>query len=325
MTKRKTHAEFCEQIKSLVGNEYNVLGSYIGKDKPVLMKHNKCAYEWDVQPNNFLLRGSRCPKCAGLVKKTTKQFKQEVFDLVGDEYKVLGEYIGAHSDIKLIHNISVCGHEFDTTPNKFVTKNNRCPKCFGTPKLTQEEFENRVKELVDNEYLVIGKYIDTDEKVQMKHNTENCNYQYPVRAGNFLYGKARCPKCRNKSKGEIEIRSILDELNINYVSQYKLNGCKNKYLLRFDFAIFKDNKLYCLIEFDGRQHFEPVIFGNQSYQDSIENFELTKENDNIKNAYCNNNNIKLLRISYKNMMNIRSVLFEKIITPLGGGEMMWKG
>lgn len=321
MSRKRTHEEFCEQVFILVKDEYQVIGKYINKDTLLLMKHEKCNHEWYVNPNNFL-RGSRCPKCSGLIKKTDYQFKQEIFELVDQEYIVLSKYKNAQSEIKFKHN--VCGHEFKTTPNKFLTKGNRCPKCFGFPKLTQEEFENRVKELVGNEYLVVGKYTNTDNDVLLKHNIDECGYTYQVRAGNFLYRESRCPKCRNTSKGEIHISNILDDFKIKYIPQYKLNGCKNKKSLRFDFAIFKDDELYCLIEFDGRQHFEPVIFGNQTYLDSIENFKATKENDYIKNKYCENNNIRLLRIPYKDMKSIRSILLEKVIFPLGGGEMIWK-
>lgn len=48
-----------------------------------------------------------------------------------------------------------------------------------------------------------------------------------------------------------------------------------------------------LIEYDGIQHFQPVeIFsGNKNY-------EQTLKNDQIKNQYCKDNNIRLIRIRY---------------------------
>ena len=33
--------------------------------------------------------------------KDTEYFKREVYDLVGDEYEVLGEYVNTHTKIKL--------------------------------------------------------------------------------------------------------------------------------------------------------------------------------------------------------------------------------
>ena len=98
-----------------------------------------------------------------------------------------------------------------------------------------------------------------------------------------------------KSHGEIFIENFLQKNNIQYKTEYTfkdlINEKNNK--LRFDFAIIKNNKIFCLIEFDGKQHFEPVLhFGGQ------EEFEKRQKYDNLKNQYCQNNNILLLRIKY---------------------------
>jgi hypothetical protein len=37
-------------------------------------------------------------------KRTTEEFKEEVKKLTGDEYIVIGEYIGTNSKIKIQHN-----------------------------------------------------------------------------------------------------------------------------------------------------------------------------------------------------------------------------
>jgi len=62
-------------------------------------------------------------------KKTTEEFKQEVFNIVGSEYTVLGKYITCHIKILIRHN--KCGHEYKVKPDNFLRKNlpNRCPKC----------------------------------------------------------------------------------------------------------------------------------------------------------------------------------------------------
>ena len=67
---------------------------------------------------------------------------------------------------------------------------------------------------------------------------------------------------------------------------------KDKKPLRFDFAIFKENNLLFLLEYDGIQHFNTSM---DWYNDSLE--ELVKR-DELKNKYCLTNNIKLIRIRY---------------------------
>ena len=99
--------------------------------------------------------------------------------------------------------------------------------------------------------------------------------------------------CRTKSSKEQYIKSILEVNNIDFVEQYRIPSCKDKYTLPFDFAIFKDDKLICLIEYDGKQHFEPIkIFGGES------GFNDTTHRDSIKNDFCKNNNLTLLRLPY---------------------------
>lgn len=92
-----------------------------------------------------------------------------------------------------------------------------------------------------------------------------------------------------QSKGEYSIAKILSEHKISFEKEYVFSDLKRRYVLRFDFALFKDNKLVCLIEFDGEQHFNPKNF--------FYNPEVI-ENDQKKTNYCLINNIKLYRICY---------------------------
>jgi len=57
----------------------------------------------------------------------------------------------------------------------------------------------------------------------------------------------------------------------------------------FDFYLLESN---CLVELDGIQHHEPVQrFGG------VDRFEMQKKLDEIKNNYCLENNIRLVRLS----------------------------
>ena len=81
---------------------------------------------------------------------------------------------------------------------------------------------------------------------------------------------------------ELKIQNILNELNIKYQKQYSftnLTGEKDK--LRFDFAIFKNDELYALIEYQGEQHYQSEdFFGGE------EKFLQVKEYDKKKRDYC---------------------------------------
>lgn len=74
-----------------------------------------------------------------------------------------------------------------------------------------------------------------------------------MRNNNLKSGGSQSCGCIS-SRGERIIAQILRENNINFSTQYMfkdLIGINGGYL-KFDFAIFKDNQLYELIEFDGR-------------------------------------------------------------------------
>ena len=99
-----------------------------------------------------------------------------------------------------------------------------------------------------------------------------------------------CPICKI-SNGEIIIRDILIKNDILIKEQKYFKDCIYKKYLFFDFYLPEYN---ICIEYDGEQHFKSVeYFGGEK------TFEENKIRDNIKNEYCKNNNIHLIRISYK--------------------------
>jgi len=112
----------------------------------------------------------------------------------------------------------------------------------------------------------------------------------------------QCPFCAS-SKGEKEIKDWLDKNNIDYKREYKIDGCKNKKRLPFDFAIIKGRKLFGLIEYQGRQHYEPI-----EYFGGLKSLLLVQKNDKIKETYCNEHKIPFLSIHFKEFDQINNKL-----------------
>jgi hypothetical protein len=128
-------------------------------------------------------------------------------------------------------------------------------------------------------------------------------YELPAKVNN---GHTTSCGCRVQSFGESFIKAILEEIGTEFIPQYSFPDCKHINVLHFDFAIIKNNYVLGLIEYDGRQHFEPVdFFGRQ------EGFERTQKRDQIKNQYCKLNNIPLLRFKYTlSLSEIREELYK---------------
>ena len=134
-------------------------------------------------------------------------------------------------------------------------------------------------------------------------------YDLPAR---ILNGHVRSCGCLKKSSNEMFISNYLNELNVEYEEQYTFNDCKSdkEYSLYFDFAIFKNDKLLCLIEYDGSQHYiENELFGG------AEAFRETKKRDRIKDEYCQLNNITLYRFPYTMTNNEIREKITKIVNP----------
>lgn len=120
-----------------------------------------------------------------------------------------------------------------------------------------------------------------------------------VASGNLMKsGLVKSCGCVKESNLESITKKVLSKLKCNYVEQYSFPDLfgKNGGLLKFDFAIFDTNdKLLCLVECQGEQHYRVVnYFGGE------EGFTYRCFNDNQKRNYCKEHGYPLLEISYKN-------------------------
>jgi hypothetical protein len=115
----------------------------------------------------------------------------------------------------------------------------------------------------------------------------------------------RCPVCSGKiSTGEFIVKHVLKKYHINFIQQKTFDDCKDKKPLPFDFYLPSYNMM---IEYDGKQHYEPIeYFGGK------ESFDYTVRHDAIKNEYCKDNNIDILRIPYWDEENIESIIIKKL-------------
>jgi len=119
-----------------------------------------------------------------------------------------------------------------------------------------------------------------------------CGNTIIVKGDYLRNGDTKSCGCLN-SQNESLIANLLDNNNILYIKQFWFKDLKsiNKDYLFFDFAILdSNNNLLYLIEYDGIQHFQKGHFKDT--------FFTTRKNDLLKNQYCFNNNIPLIRIPY---------------------------
>ena len=159
--------------------------------------------------------------------------------------------------------------------------------------------------------------------------SENCNLQTHIHTVHLKLKNFHCPNCEYKcssngnlqrhikictgeltcSAGEYKILKLLKKLNyeknVDFLHDSSYWNVKDKKLLRWDFVINHTGDNPKALEYDGEQHFKPVNFGGI---DGTENFIAIQRRDKIKNDYCKENNIPILRISYLDIDNIETLI-----------------
>lgn len=295
--KRKTDLEFKQQLMEKFGEKTIALEEYETDKTKIKFRCNVCNKDFISTPN-AIFNSMGCPHCAEMsrrkkrLKYSDKEFRDEVKRLTGEEYSLLSEYKTLETKVFMKHN--KCGHEYFVRPVKFIN-GQRCPNCRGkriakSKRKSQEDFEKQVMTMFQEEYTVVGEYKNAVTKIKIKHN--KCGNLWDVAAGSFLLGHG-CPRC-NSSKGEKIIEQYLKEQGIDYIPQYVFKDCRNILPLKFDFAVFENDKINFLIEYQGEQHYKPVdCFGGEH------EFKKVVARDVIKQKYCKEKGLDLFLISYQ--------------------------
>ena len=132
---------------------------------------------------------------------------------------------------------------------------------------------------------------------------KHCGNIFTTQGSHIRNGAIKSCGCVH-SQNEQQITKLLLENNINFATQYTFSDLKglNGGRLRFDFAIFKDNKLSHLIEYNGAQHY---ICPQGEWAKS---FEQLQAHDKLKQEYCKKNNIRLITIKYNQTYNLKDLL-----------------
>lgn len=298
----KTHEKYVDELKEKLPHIV-AIEKYVDKSTHIMHYCTKHDMYWSATPDN-VLHSNGCPLCrnetiGNKLKKTHQQYIEELKQY-NHNIEVIGEYVGANTQI--LHRCKIDGYEWFATPANILFGCG-CPKC-KTRKLSNmfsKSHAEYVRELsvVNSNLEVLGEYINA--KIPILHRCKIDGYEWEAAPSNILSGQG-CPKCQT-SKGEKQIHQWLENNNITYVYQKTFTDCKDKKELPFDFYLPRYN---LCIEFDGRQHFEPVDFSGKGQDWALEQFLITQKHDEMKNQYCNDNNIRLLRIPY--YKNIESEL-----------------
>ena len=277
----------------------------------------ECGNEFETTFYKFRSRNKRqCNSCGRLIlsekqKLTYEEVKKFIEEDSQSGCKLLSkEYKTAHQKLNIQCS---CGKTYKTKWNHFKNSNQRqCPDC-GTELRTQARrlpIEEVLGYINSKGCELLSPYENLSSKIKIKCN---CGQVYETSYGLFRdLGYDKCKHCREENKvishGETKIRNWLVDKNIKFKEEVTFDDLKLSNSLRFDFGILNSqNKIKLIIEYDGKQHFGIGNFTDNT-EEMIMQYQSTIQNDSMKNEYCFNNGIPLLRIPYNKYKYIEEIL-----------------
>ena len=155
-----------------------------------------------------------------------------------------------------------------------------------------------------NPYVKILSTSYKNNETPMKCKCTVCGHIWFAKWSKLSIGRG-CKNC-NTTIPERMVMNFLNENNVKYVREFIFEDLKgDSSFLRYDFAIFENDSLLYLIEYDGEFHYKKF------YEE--QNLDRQQKYDKLKNEYCIKNNIPLIRIPYWERDNISEILTDIFI------------
>lgn len=236
-------------------------------------------------------------------KITTEEFSHRLYQIYGNQFDVLSEYVSNNTKIKLKCNR--CGNIIYKAPVKMTGRAKEgCYICSGKNRYKDRNYlQKEVDKKYPDQFIILGEYTTSKTPILVKRIT--CSHVYYISPDNLLRGKG-CPKCSIRQSSYMDIvESYLSNHMITYIKEARFPDCKNIRTLPFDYYLPDYNMC---IEVDGEFH-----FNNNSKDLNLQsNYHEVSKRDNIKTAYCINNNIRLLRLPYYDKDIFTSILNQEL-------------
>lgn len=240
----------------------------------------------------------------------TKRTKYEPGELIGPRKMELLEVtkITSYGHKYALFKCPDCGQPFEA--KVYPVKNGdilRCKNC--RTKERSGSKNHNYKDLTGKKYgkLTVEEdagFIYVGIKNPIKRRVWKCQCDcgnYTIKTTNVLERGlvSSCGLCELYSNGEYKIESLLVKNHILYEKQKRFETCKDKRTLPFDFYLPEYN---CLIEYDGTSHYTANKYGSWNTEEKL---KITQSHDSIKNNWCHENKITLIRIPYTHYKELK--------------------
>lgn len=248
--------------------------------------------EFEQRPANHT-RGFGCSKCGSVSSSRLRRIPVDAWiaqmrELHGDRYdysKVT--QIRSKNKVPIICRMH---GEFLQTPQSHAIGSD-CPKCTNRYTMTTEEWVQWAQAVHGDRFgYAEVVYVGGATKVKIECPVHGLFLKSPNK---HILDREGCPRCV-ESKGEAEVARVLDELGIEYITQWWHISCSYRRPLIFDFFL---PAYGVLIEFDGRQHFTPVRWTKDvTVKRAKIDFVRVQHRDRVKTLWASANGYRLLRL-----------------------------
>lgn len=284
-----------QKLINEIGNKYGLLTPIeLTKDK-----NNRTAWLCKCDCGNTkIVRGSDLRQghitSCGYGCPLRKQRSGVFLDETGHHYGRLTVLYENGRDIRgkvIWHCKCECGNECDVRGNDLRGNKQLSCGCYNRQIASDRMF----KDETGNRYgkLTVISLITRHPRAVWKCQCD-CGSIVEVKGIDLRIGDVRSCGCTRSFKEE-EIARLLTKYHINFKREYTFSDLRGKQKpLRFDFAIFDNNQLKGLIEYNGIQHYDITKGWNND-------FEQQQLYDTLKKQYTQKNNIPLLILNHTNI------------------------
>ena len=197
------------------------------------------------------------------------------------------------------HCKCICGNQCDVIGVSLREK--RTHSCGCLKKESDKKTKNTWIDLTNQKFghLTVIERVQSDKYGHARWKCKcDCQAQTQliVTADNLRRGHTQSCGCDKRSHGELAIEKLLKANNINFIQEYQPFRFSSGMNARFDFYV---NNQY-IIEYDGETHYQYNLNGWHNKQQ----LQAQQQRDIIKNNWCKNNNIPLIRIPYWHLKDL---------------------
>lgn len=277
---------------------YTIIDRFPGNKDKLLCRCNICGSVVDVFVSN-IHRQKMCRNC-----RQSNNIKPKA-DLSGQKFGRL-TVIGwvQHNGRGTWKCVCDCGSQVLVKTNSLTSGHTKSCGCYMRERTSESNSRNLSGQRFGR--LTVIKRADNYQVPSGQRLTKyvclcDCGNEVEVLSSNLVTGNTTSCGCLGSSKGEFYTQEFLHSNNVPFTKQQTFRDLRSKKnaMLKFDFALWSGNRLICLVEYQGEQHYYPPsrrkTFG-----------ELQRnETDALKREYCQKHELKLFELRFDDDLSNR--------------------